>query len=244
VDVRDFTSIQIAHAVQADVTRADTFQLRLTADDNIVERVEVVRDGSTLRIRLAPGSYRFREKPRASITLPILEQVELAGASRATVQGFESDRPFRALMSGASALEGSIKAGDTDFDVSGASTVKLRTSARTARLHASGASTLELADLAVSGEILTIAVDGASMVRLGGSATAAVLKAEGASHLDLTGLALDAADVELSGASGATIRVKDLLNYNVSSASHLKYQGEPTIKKAEKTGASSVSHRR
>ncbi len=71
-----------------------------------------------------------------------------------------------------------------------------------------------------------------------------MLKASGASHLKLADLALDAADVELSGASHAAIRVKDLLNYDVSSASHLEYLGEPTIKRAEKSGASSVSHRR
>jgi hypothetical protein len=81
-------------------------------------------------------------------------------------------------------------------------------------------------------------------VRLRGAAKAAVLKASGASQLKLADLALDAADVEVSGASNASIRVKDLLNYDVSSASHLEYRGEPAIKKAGKTGASSVSHRR
>ncbi len=91
---------------------------------------------------------------------------------------------------------------------------------------------------------MPIEADGASTVRLRGTAKAAVLKAQGASRLDLAELALDAADVELDGASNAVVRVKDLLNYNVSSASHLEYRGEPTIKRAAKTGASSVSHRR
>jgi hypothetical protein len=244
VDVKDFTAIQIDHAVQAEVTRADPFRVSLTADDNILEHIQAVRDGSTLRIGLAPGSYRFREKPRAAITLPILERIGVAGASRATIRGFESDRPFRATASGASALEGSIKAGDADFEISGASHLKLGGSARAARLEASGASTLELADFAVSGEKLSIEANGASTARLRGSARAAVLKAEGASQLKLAELALDAADVELSGASNASILVKDLLNYDVSSASHLEYRGEPTVKKSSKTGASSVSHRR
>jgi serine/threonine-protein kinase len=243
VDVKDFTSIRIAQSIQAEVTRADSFRVSLTADDNILERIQAVRDGSTLRIGLAPGRYRLREKPRASITLPVLEQVELSGASRATVQGFESDRPFRALTSGASRLEGSIKAGDVDLDASGASTVKLGGSSRSARLSASGASKLELADWQVVGDTLAIDVNGASSARLRGMAKAAVLKATGASHLRLSDLALDGADVELSGASSAVIRVKDLLRYDVSSASHLEYLGEPTIKAAKKTGASSVSHR-
>ncbi len=177
VDVRDFTSIQVDHSIQAEVTRADSFHVTLTADDNILERIQAVRDGSTLRISMAPGSYRFRERPRAAITLPILEQIGLTGASRATIRGFESDRPFRATTSGASTLEGSIKAGDADFEISGASTVKLGGSARAARLEASGASTLELADFVVTGEKLSIDANGASTARLRGSAKAAVLRA-------------------------------------------------------------------
>lgn len=186
----------------------------------------------------APDSLKL------AITLPVLEAMHLSGASRATIGGFDSDRPFRLDTSGASRLEGSIKAGDAGFELSGASTVKLQGSARVANLNASGASTLELADFAVTGDKLTAEADGASTLRLRGSARAAVLKASGASHLKLADLALDAADVELSGASHAAIRVKDLLNYDVSSASHLEYLGEPTIKRAEKSGASSVSHRR
>ena len=67
---------------------------------------------------------------------------------------------------------------------------------------------------------------------------------KGASRLVLGDLELEAADVVLSGASSATIRVKGLLNYDVSAASRLDYLGEPTIGQAKKTGASSVSRRR
>jgi hypothetical protein len=110
-------------------------------------------------------------------------------------------------------------------------------------LDASGASTLNLAEFAVGAEKVMIETSGASTVRLRGTAKAAVLKATGASQLRLADLALDAADIVLEGASNAAIQVKELLRYDVTSASHLEYRGEPTIKQAKKTGASSVSHR-
>ena len=244
MDLKDFTAIQLDRSMLADVVRADSFRVSLTADDNVLEHIEAVRDGATLRIRLASGSYRLREKPRATITLPALERIEVAGASRATIHGFESDGPFHATTSGASTLDGSIKAGTADFEASGASTLKLSGSARASRLHGSGASTLDLTEFAASGEKMTIEADGASKVQLRGSAKAAVLRASGASQLRLADLALDAADIELDGASNALIRVKDLLKYHVHSASHLEYLGEPTITAASKTGTSSVSHRR
>ena len=179
VDVKDFTVIKIEQSLQADVTRANAFQVRLTADDNILDRIAVVREGSTLRIGLARGSYRLQQSPRASIALPILEEIDVSGASRATIQGFESDRPFRARASGASKLGGSIRAGDVDFDISGASTLKLGGSARGARMLASGASKLELAGWQVNGEKLIIDVSGASSARLGGSAQAGDAEGQG-----------------------------------------------------------------
>ena len=89
-----------------------------------------------------------------------------------------------------------------------------------------------------------IDVSGASTARLRGSARAAVLRAHGASRLALADLALEAAEVVLAGASNATVRVKNLLNYDLSSASRLEYLGEPTIGQAKRTGASSVSRQR
>ncbi len=100
VDIKDFTAIRIERLIDADVTRGESFKVTLTADDNILERIEANREGSTLRIRLAEGNYRLAEPPRASIVLPALEAIEIAGAARAKVQGFESDRPFRAGRAG------------------------------------------------------------------------------------------------------------------------------------------------
>lgn len=53
----------------------------------------------------------------------------------------------------------------------------------------------------MTGEKLSIDANGASTARLRGSAKAAVLRASGASHLKLADLTLDAADIDLTGAS-------------------------------------------
>ena len=243
VDIKDFTTIRIARLIRAEVTRAPSFKVTLTADDNILESIEAVREGSTLRIGLAEGNYHLAERPHVSITLPTLEELDVAGAAHATIQGFESDRPFRARASGASTLDGSIKAGDVEFDASGASTLKLAGSSHGAQLLASGASKLELANFDLKAEKVIVDLSGASSASVRGSARVAVLKAEAASRLQLPDLTLEAVDIALSGASNATCRVTSLLNYELSSASRLEYFGGPTIGKAERTGASSISHR-
>jgi hypothetical protein len=243
VTLNDFTAVQIEGPFAADITRAESFQVSLTADDNIVGLIEAVKEGPSLRIRLPRGSYHFREKLRASIAMPVLEGTVLTGTARATIQGFDSDRSFRTRISGASKLEGSIRAGDLDFEISGASKLTLRGSARGARISASGASHLELADFTVKSETLLLDLSGASQTQLRGSAKAAVLRAQGASQLALADLTVEGADIVLGGASNATVHVTGLLNYDLSSASSLEYLGDPSIGKSKRTGASRISHR-
>jgi serine/threonine-protein kinase len=241
----DFTDVSIRNTFHAEITRGDHFEVTVTADDNVLEHVVVAKEGAQLRVGLENGrTYRLRpDTLKVAITMPALEAIELSGASQATLRDFESDRPFRARISGASKLSGSLRAGDLNLAASGASTLTLQGRAREARLTASGASKLELAGLEVNAGKLMLDLSGASTARARGSAKAAVLQAGGASRLNLADLALEAADVTLSSASHATIRVTGLLNYDLSSASRLEYLGEPTIDKAKRTGASSVSHR-
>ena len=242
-DLADFNAVEIAQSFRAEVTRARAFKVTLTADDNILEHVEAVRKGSTLRVSLKKGNYRLSKRPHLSITMPVLEEIGLGGAAHATIQGFESDRPFRSRVGGASTLDGSIRAGHVQFDASGASTLKLTGASQDARLLASGASKLELGGFELKSEKLLVDLSGASSISARGAARAAVLKAQGASHLRLADLTLEAADVAISGASDATIRVKGLLDYELSAASRLEYYGEPTLGKARRSGASSVTHR-
>jgi eukaryotic-like serine/threonine-protein kinase len=244
-DLADFTAVEIREPFRASLTRADRFEVSVVADDNVLEHVRVTKEGTRLRVRLEDGlTYRLGpDSLILTIALPILEEIDLGGPAHTTIAGFDSDRPLHVRANGPSSLDGSIRAGNVRFDVDGVAIVTLSGSAHSVRLRAHGASKLELEDWQIRGGNLVIGVDGSSSVRLGGSARAATLKAEGASQLDLSDLALDAADVVLAGTSCATIRVNRLLNYELNSTSRLEYLGEPTIGKAKKTGASSVSHR-
>jgi serine/threonine-protein kinase len=244
-NLEGYSAVAISHAFRADVRRSDRFSVSVTADDNVLEHVLVELHGQNLSVRLQDGlTYRLKpDSLKADITLPHLEEMDVAGSARVEIQGFDSDRPFRSRASGASRLNGSIRAGDVDLAASGASTMALRGRARDGRLAASGASTMELDGLELKGEKLTAEAHGASSVRARGSARAAVLQVRGASRIVLPDMQLESADVVLDGASSATLRVTGLLNFDVGAASRLVYHGDPKIGKAKKTGASSVSHR-
>ena len=107
------------------------------------------------------------------------------------------------------------------------------------RADISGASRL-------SGEIQAaqtkLRLSGASSVDLTGSSPIFKLNGSGASRAVMEDFAIDSAEVHLSGASSATLNVKDKFGpVSLSGASRLVYLGDPTFKDFHASGASSIS---
>ena len=195
----DFTRVDIGNAFETEIAQSGSYNVNITADDNLLEYIRVSKEGK--------------------VTMPELRGVELSGATRGTVSGFSStenldigvsgasslnlvDIPAgdaRIDVSGASKVTGDITAGDADLDISGASTVQLEGSASDIVAEASGASRVKLAGFTVSNADVT----------LGGASTGTV-------NLD------GRLDADLSGASKLSyIGEPTMGNINTSGASTL-----------------------
>jgi RNA polymerase sigma factor (sigma-70 family) len=185
IDVADFTSLDVSSAFAVDVTKADKFSVSVTADDNLLEHIKVEKKDSTLRIRFVDGkSIHTKSSIGATITMPALKGVTLSGASRVTLKGFESNEDLAIKLTGASILDGTIKAKNLKAETDGASKLSLKGSATEATLTASGASQFQLADFAVE----------SAKVHLAGASRAEVrakskldYEVSGASHLNYLG---------------------------------------------------------
>jgi hypothetical protein len=198
-DFSDFTRIEAGYAFEVDVQQGDSYSVEVTVDDNLEQYLDVTQDGDTVRLRLKP-SVRFslnRVTLRAGITLPTLEGLDLSGATRATVSGFESQENLDVQVSGASTLRGDITSGDARFGISGASTVTLDGAAGNLDLEASGASTANLEDFPVTDARVNANGASRAVVNVSGELNA---EASGASSVRYTG---DPATVR-ADASGAS----------------------------------------
>ena len=129
-DFADFTAVDVRNVFEAEIVQSDSFNFSITADDNVLAHVIVSRDEATLRIRLEPRLYRHITM-KIKIAMPDLRELDLRGASRVTVKGFESSRDLDIDISGASSLTGDIKAGGVTIEALGASRVTLAGSAST-----------------------------------------------------------------------------------------------------------------
>lgn len=219
-DYDNFTKIETGYAFDIEVSRSDSYLVRVTVDRNLEDYLNVSQRGDTLSINLKTGFIYTNVTQKAVITLPDLRRLEASGASKANVSGFSTTESVDYEASGASRINlNQMKSGNTDFDISGASQVSGTLEMNDGQFDLSGASSLELEGL---GEDITI-------------------EASGASNVVLTDFPVATADVELSGASRAIVNVNNRLDVDLSGASNLKYYGDPRIGSSSISGGSTFS---
>lgn len=207
MDFSDFTCVEIGSVFEVEVIESGSYLTAITADDNLFDYIKVFKEGETLRIHLTPNYNYSGVTLKAEITMPKLSGLHLYGATKCTIKGFQSSNDFDLELSGASSLNVDMEAGDTKFEISEAARVTGNLRARDTEFRVSAASTVELE----------------------GSASKMALNASGASKLKLADFPLEEADVILSGASEATIKVSGRLDVILTGDSRLYYRGDPMI---------------
>ena len=218
----DFTRVEVGSAFQVEIIQADSYRVSVTADDNLFEYIQVSKEGETLKIglKLLPLRPLFTTL-RAEISMPRIYDLDLSGATRGTISGFSSTENLDNELSGASSLNlVEMSAGDGKFALSGAS-------------RASG-------DITASDDA-RFELSGASKAELTGSANDMLIEASGASQLGLDNFPVRNVDIDLSGASRATVKLDGRLDADLSGASKLRYIGEPTMGDIHTSGGSSVN---
>ena len=146
----NFTEVEISSAFEFEIKQSSSYSINVTADDNVIDYVQVSQDGQTLKIRLGTVPGLRLVTLRASVTIPQLHGLTVSGASRGTVSDFSSTEDLNITVSGASRVTGDITAGDVEFGISGASTIQLEGSADNMIATVSGASSFNLGDFIVN----------------------------------------------------------------------------------------------
>ena len=145
IDASDFDAVEARSAFKVDIYRSESYQVSITADDNVIDNVEATVQGGVLRLAMVPGSYT-NATFRAKIGLPSLRSLDLSEATTATVSGFESQEDASFRLSGASKLMGRMEAGAVNLRSGEASVVSLGGTAESLTMDASGASEVNLGD--------------------------------------------------------------------------------------------------
>ena len=192
----DFNRVEAGPAFRIEIARSDSYSVSITADDNLIDEIEVSRSGEALVIGLTPGGHEFTTL-RAEITMPELYGLELDAATTCTVAGFDSTHDFDTTLTAASTVTGDMTVGDAYFNISAASRVELSGAARDIVVEACAASTADLAGFPVNNADVTLTGASQGIVNVDGTLDANLSSASTLEYIGEPAMG----DIRTSGAS-------------------------------------------
>ena len=257
-DFKDFTNVEISNAYQYEITQSDNYSVVVSTPESLVDHLDIHISGNTLYIGMKFVLFSSSNL-KITITMPQLINLSVTGACNGTATGFDSNSNLEIYLSGASRLDANFKAGITKLDIYGDSRITGNLTAADTEIILSGASDLNMT-MQTGNMVITASgssdirgslqaadcqfnLSGASTCNISGAAGKTIIAASGASDFISSGFTVQTADVKLTGASDASIRVNGTMNVDISGASTLNYSGNPTIGKIDISGASKMSHK-
>jgi hypothetical protein len=196
---KDFTNIEIVGTFDVEITRADSYSIGITAEDRLFRNLDITKEGDTLRIHHSRhlGWRAWITRPRVRISMPVLKNLRLSGASKATASGFNSTEPFKLEVTGASSFAADLTVGDAEIKLSGASNARLNGSARDIVIEASGANHLDIRNFPVNNAAIKLSGTSHMEAKVNGRLDA---RLSGVSHLTIGGNPI-MGNIRTSGAS-------------------------------------------
>jgi len=222
-----FNRIHVRFAIEVEIVKADSYSVSISGSDMLVDNIDVELQGDKLVIGYKFNIVSFFAAPftraSAKITLPDLRELNITGAARGLVRGFNSTNDFSLSVSGASRLEfDDMSVGSMRWELSGASRID-------GYIKSSG--------------LFDLRITGASRVDLKGSAQNIDVDATGASRIALDQFNVGNARYRLTGASRAEVNMNGKLDVALEGASTLEYEGQVTMGDVRVAGASNLKKR-
>ena len=137
----DFAIVEAGSGFKVQITRATSYKIEITADDNLFEYIQVTKTGDTLSIRLRPAMSYQTTALTAKISMPDLQKLTFSGGTHGTATGFALSHDLDVELSGGSNVEMMGEANDLSAACSGGSGLELANfTVNNARIEFSGGS--------------------------------------------------------------------------------------------------------
>lgn len=196
-DFSDFTVIEAASGFKLEIFQSSLHSIAVTADDNVIDHIQLTKTGETLKIGLERGILFVSVTLDVDIGMPELISLELSGGSQGIIEDIVTSNTLSVDLSGGSKLRGDfVTSENVNFDLSGGSQlIDFNGEANDMNVRSSEGSQLELSDFIVQdanidlsgGSLATINLDGRLNAILSGGSTLFYLGDPTLEDIDVSG---------------------------------------------------------
>jgi len=235
VAVSDFDKIDAQGIGSVFVEIGDEEAVRIEAEDNLMEYIEVEVRGDTLEIRQRPGvGLRPTRSLNFYVTAKDLDGLTLSGTGDVEVKdNLESKKDFTLRLSGAGDITlADLEAESITLKLSGTGDLTAKKwDAPSAEIVVGGAGSARIEE--IKSDTLTTKISGTGSVTVdGGEVENQTVDISGAGDYRGGELESEEAEVHVGGVGSATLDVDDYLNVTISGAGSVRYSGDPRVEKS------------
>lgn len=163
--VSGFTAVASGGPFNVHIKMDGMESVKVEADDNIVNEIETVVEGSTLKIRFKDRNWSNRynhiHKAEIYVSAKALTGLVNSGSGHMEVEGtITTSGEFKAVLSGSGSIRTSVKSGNVNAVISGSGSIKIGGNTGDAELTISGSGQIEGKDLKAESVKATITGSG------------------------------------------------------------------------------------
>jgi len=185
--VADFTAVELAGADNVDVRVGPAFSVRAEGPSEQLDKLDIRRDGSTLRIgRKRGGNWSISRGKgvRIYVTMPAIKGASLAGSGDLTIDAARADS-FEASLAGSGDLRvGRLQAKEAEFEIAGSGNVTAAGQVGSLEVSIAGSGNVSAPGLTAADAEISVAGSGDVTARVTRRAEVSVM---GSGDVTLTG---------------------------------------------------------
>ena len=213
--------------------------IRIEADEELLEQVIVKTDGNELQITVDKRINAI-DKHDITITVPVaartIRTLKAASAARIEAPGITlSSTHLLVKASSAARIEATVKAQSCQADASSAAHIGLSVEAPECRFEASSAAKIEAR---IDAESCTASATSAAGIDLTGVSTYFEGESNSTGKIDAGALSATRASVKASSGSGITLLCSEELDAHASSGASIRYSGDCRVNASKSSGGS------
>lgn len=130
-DLRDFSGVEVAGHFDVYVTQGTDYSVKLEGDENLLQYVEIQKDGEMLEIGTREGySLNPRAGLKVYVTAPRLQTFSVAGSGELRSQNKLTGERMKVDVAGSGNTVLEVDAPQVDLDIAGSGTITLKGTTR------------------------------------------------------------------------------------------------------------------
>ncbi len=215
-----FTEINSEIEATVYITQGAEFDLRIEAQQNILDNIETDVSGNALEIH-ADHCMNNSEQIKIYVTLPVVTALDLSGSGAIIIQNKLNSPSLDLNVSGSGEITGldSLITGSINLDISGSGNIQV----------------------IANTPILDASISGSGNLNLSGVGSTLNIDISGSGNYNGFYFTILTADIKVSGSGKVETNVASTLDVDISGSGDIYYKGTPAVT-AEISGSGQLIH--